>query len=225
MISPLDTYLGWEQPQHREGCKRPAWDVAVRREERAYRRHYNGESPLAHGCGQEDCGHGNSFTEAMVRIVCKSCGAAQLVTGEDTPETGSTHTSTRYLGYGLPPRQAAGLLLWPGQPWLALGRAVAEEPHDFVVTRQKVKQVTADVVVGQITQSRGERGGVVWTALAVADPEGQFGYGQHLRWAHANDGRGRGGSPLRSVAAAARWIGARLAEEKPAAELAAGGAR
>jgi hypothetical protein len=214
VISALDTYLGWEQPQHHEGCKRPAWDVAVRREDRVSRYHWRGEPPLKHTCPEEDCGHGNTFGQTMVRIVCRSCGAARVVTGEDTPDTGTTTTSTQVLGYGLAPRQAAGLLLWPGQPWLNLGRALDDERHDFVVTRTGVRQVTADAVVGQISQGRGGRGGVVWTALAVPDPEGQFGYGQHVRWAHANDGRGRGGSALRTVAAAARWIGARLTEEK-----------
>jgi hypothetical protein len=215
VISPLDTYLGWDQPQHHTGCKRPQWDVGVRRDERAYRHHYNGEPPLKHNCPEEECRHGNSFTEVMVRIVCTSCGAAQVVTGEDTPDTGMTTTSTKTLGYGLAPRQAAGLLLWPGQPWLDFGRALDDEPHDFVVTRTRVKQVTKDTVVGQLTQSRGGRGGVVWTALAVPDPQGQFGYGQRIRFVHANDGRGRGGSALRTVAAAAKWIGARLAEKQP----------
>ncbi|WP_405930353.1 hypothetical protein [Streptomyces sp. NBC_00827] len=212
MISPLDTYLGWEQPQHHTGCKRPQWDVAVRREERAHRFHYNGEPPLKHDCPEEDCRHGNSYDQTVVRLVCMSCGAAQVITGEDTPATGVSTTSTKTLGYGMAPRQAAGLLLWPGQPWLDFGRLSSDEPHDFVVTRAKAKKVTKDAVVGQLTQSRGKLGGVVWTALAVPDPEGQFGFGQHIRWAHANDGRGRGGSPLRSVTAAARWVGARLAE-------------
>jgi hypothetical protein len=212
VISALDTYLGWDQLQHRDGCKQPRWDVAVRRDDRESRYHYNGEPPLTHSCPEEDCGHGNTFAQLMVRIVCKSCGAAQVITGEDTPDTGMTVTSTKALGYGLAPRQAAGLLLWPGQPWLDLGRAVSDEPHDFVVTRARAKAVTKDTAVGQITQSRGKLGGVVWTALAVPSPQGQFGYGQHLRWVHANDGRGRGGRPLRTPVAAARWIGDRLAE-------------
>ncbi|MDQ0829505.1 ferredoxin-like protein FixX [Streptomyces achromogenes] len=225
MISTLDTYLGWEKPQHHAGCKRPAWDVGIRTEERAARYVGRGDSACRHSCPDECCSHGNAYDQVVVRIVCTSCGAARVVTGEHTEDTGTSTTSTKVLGYGLPPRQVAELLLWPGQPWLPYGRALAEEPHDFVLTRTGVKQVTEDAVVGQITQSRGGRGGVVWTALAVPDPQGQFGYGQRLRWAHANDGRGRGGSILRTVPAAARWIGARLAEQKPAAELAAGGAR
>lgn len=229
MISPLDTYLGWEQPEHFTGCRRPAWDVGMRTEREEFRRG-GGNPERRHSCPDENCGHGPRYDKVVVRLVCHSCGSAHVISGEQTGiDTRTAATSTNAIGYGLPPRQAAGLLLWAGHPWLG-GDGWGDElrggePHDFVVTRPKVKQVTADVVVGQITQSRGGRGGVVWTALAVPDPQGQFGFGQHLRWAHANDGRGRGGSPLRSVAAAARWIGARLAEQKPAAELAAGGVR
>jgi hypothetical protein len=214
VISALDTYLGWDRPQHFKGCKRPQWDVAVRRDEHTARHHGYGDEPLKHSCPDGYCAHGNSFTKLTVRIVCTSCGTAQLVTGEDTSDTGDSSTSSKHLGYGLPPRQAAGLLLWPGQAWLDFGRAASDEPHDFVVTRTKVKQVTADVVVGQISQGRGRQGGVIWSTVAVPDPKGQFGYGQQLRWAHANDGRGGGGSPLRTVTAAARWIGARLSEQE-----------
>ncbi|MGV9427102.1 hypothetical protein ACWDO7_22800 [Streptomyces sp. NPDC003656] len=212
MISALDTYLGWDQPQHLPGCKRPAWDVGIRTEERELRSRSYNEPPLKHSCPEEFCEHGNTFDRTVVRIVCTSCGMAQVITGEATPETGVSTTCTRILGYGLPPRTAAGLLLWPGQPWLPSGLREASERHDFVVTRPKAKHVAEDVIVGQITQGRGERGGVVWTALAVPDPNGSYGYGQRIHWRYANDGRGRGGSPLRSVPAAARWIGERLAE-------------
>ncbi|MGW4733857.1 hypothetical protein ACWEQC_32625 [Streptomyces shenzhenensis] len=215
MTTPLDTYLGWEQPEHLTGCKRPAWDVTFRREESAYRSSWHGAPAPKHACPEpeEDCGHGNFFTKLVVRIVCASCGAAQVITGEDTPDTGVSTTSTRWLGYGLPPRRAAGLLLWPAHPWLDVGRAVSAEPHDFVVTGPKARQVTDDTVVGQIAQNRGKLGGLVWSALAVPDPKGQFGFGPRIRFAHAHDGRGRGGTPLRTVNAAARWIGARLAEQ------------
>lgn len=216
MVSPLDSYLGWEQPQHFVGCKRPVWDIGIRTEEREYRYHGHGEPPLKHSCPDEYCGHGNVFDATVVRVVCTSCGAARVITGEQTSDTGSTTTSTKALGYGLPPRRLAGLLLWPGQPWLNLGRALDEEPHDFVVTRAGVRQVTQDTVVGQLTQGRGKRGGLVWAALAVPDPNGQYGLAQPVRFAHANDGRDRGGSVLRTVPAAARWVAARLAEQQSA---------
>ncbi|MFJ9895276.1 hypothetical protein ACIQPR_18365 [Streptomyces sp. NPDC091280] len=214
MTSALDSYLGWEKPEHLRDCKRPAWDVSFRTEEKAYRHVGYGEERPKHECADKEyCGHGNSFDKSVVRIVCRSCGVARVITGEQTEDTGESVTSTKWLGYGLAPRQAAGLLLWPGTPWLDLGRFREAEPHDFVVTRLKVKEITEATVVGQISQSRGDRGGVVWTALAVPGPDGQFGYVQRIRFEHANDGRGRGGRPLRTVNAAARWIGERLAEQ------------
>ncbi|MFI8531095.1 hypothetical protein ACIGMX_12680 [Streptomyces aquilus] len=214
MRSTLDTYLGWSELQHAEGCKRPLVKTAWRRDEKQWRRSPGfGEPPVKHSCtGGEYCAHGDCFTQLTVRIVCVTCGAAQLITGEDTEATGISTTSTKHLGYGLVPRQAAGLLLWPGTPWLDYGRAGSEEPHDFVVTRTGVRKVTQDVVVGQITQGRGKLNGLIWSTLAVADPEGRYGFGQPVRYVHCNDGQGQGGSPLRTVKAAARWVAARLAE-------------
>ncbi|MFI5880856.1 hypothetical protein [Streptomyces sp. NPDC051554] len=212
MKSALDTYLGWEQPKHHRDCTRPAWDISIRTDDDVARSGGHMGAVVKHGCSDEFCSHSSSFAQTVVRIVCHSCGAAQVVYGEKTDDTGTTLTDTRWVAYGLPPRQAVGLLLWPAQPWLNTGRAHDPEPHDFVVTVLKVKKVTADVVVGQITQSRGAQGGVVWTALAVPHPDGQYGAGQSLQWLHANDGRGRGGNPLRTVTAAARWISARLSE-------------
>lgn len=214
MKSALDTYLGWEQPTHRKGCTRPVWDIGIRTEEDVVRPGSHMGAVAKHDCSDEFCSHRSTFTQTVVRLVCKSCGAAQEITGEKTEDTGISWTSTSMLGYGLKPRQAAGLLLWPAQPWLDLGRANSPEPHDFVVTRLKVKTVTEDTVVGQITQGAGRQGGLLWTALAIPHPDGQYGFGQRLRFIHANDGRGRGGSPLRTIPAAARWIGAHLAEHE-----------
>jgi hypothetical protein len=216
VTSALDTYLGWEKPQHRRDCKKSAWDVSVRVLEREYRRGhgFHGEPVVTHACADKEyCEHGATYDATVVRIVCVSCGVAQVISGEKTVDTGETLTSTKWLGYGLPPRRASGLLLWPGTPWLTPGRAESAEPHDFVVTRLRVTEVTEATVVGQISQSRGDRGGVVWTALAVPSDTGQFGYVQRLRFEHANDSRGRGGRPLRTVNAAARWIGEHLAEQ------------
>ncbi|NUP19846.1 MAG: hypothetical protein HOZ81_27960 [Streptomyces sp.] len=214
MKSALDSYVGWETLQHREGCNRPQVRTEWRRDEHEYRRGRGfGEPPLNHKCADHEyCEHGNDFAKITVRILCVTCTAAQLITGEETEATRISPTSTTVLGYGLPPRQAAGLLLWPGQPWLDIGSYRGDEPHDFVVTRTGVRQVTTETVVGQITQGRGKLNGLIWATLAVADPEGQYGFGQPVRYAHRNDGRGQGGSPLRTVKAAARWVAARLAE-------------
>ncbi|MEU9972315.1 hypothetical protein [Streptomyces sp. NPDC051014] len=213
MISALDTYLGWETPRHFKGCKRPVWDVTLRTDENEYRPHQLGEPAPKHSCAEEFCSHSNKYDRLTVRILCRSCGAAIVVRSEESKETGRTETSTKWTAYGLPPRQMAGLLLWPAVPWLDFGRASSDEPHDFVITRTGVKEVTKDTVVGQLAQDRGRRGGLLWTATAVPDPDGEFGWGTPIRWAHRNDGRGQGGSPLRTLRGAARWVGARLAEQ------------
>lgn len=212
MKSPLDTYLGWEQPKHHRDCTRPAWDIGIRTDDNVPRSGGSMGEVVKHACTDEFCSHRSSFSQTVVRIVCHSCGAAHEISGEKTDDTGISYTSTKWTAYGLPPRKAGGLLLWPAQPQYNLGRAHDPEPNDFVVTRHKVKTVTADTVVGQITQSRGAQGGVVWSALAAPHPDGQYGFGQRLQWLHANDGRGRGGTPLRTVTAAARWISARVTE-------------
>ncbi|GGN47237.1 hypothetical protein [Streptomyces fuscichromogenes] len=213
MITGLSSYLGWEEPQHKKGCKRSGWDVHYRTEDHQYRSTGYGEEQPQHKCADEDCDHGTGFSRLIVRHVCKGCGAALVISAEKTPETRVEETSTRVLGYGLPPRQVAGLLLWPAHPWLRIGMLDAEEPHDFVVTRLKVREVTPETVVGQLTLGRGKLNGLVWTALAVPSADGgRYGLGQ-VRFVHANDGRGGGGKPLRTVNAAARWIAARLAEQ------------
>ncbi|MFF0138026.1 hypothetical protein ACFYRN_16515 [Streptomyces sp. NPDC005227] len=212
MISPLDTYLGWDELEHFAGCKRPEWKIGTRTEEdfRHVPYGFRDETlPAKHACPNEECDHSSKFEKTTTRIVCFSCGVVHLISGEDTR---TRMTNTRDIGYGLTPRTVAGLLLWPGQPWLDFGRLSSDEPHDFVVTRAKVKEVTAEDVIGQVVLGTGARRGFVWTALATADPKGQYGYGGPVRFLHANDGRGRGGKPLRTVTAAARWVGARLAE-------------
>ncbi|MER7874862.1 hypothetical protein ABTY63_15065 [Streptomyces solisilvae] len=196
------TYLGWEALAHRPDCRRPAWEVDVRTE-RGGRdlRSYSDDERRKHSCPDEDCTHGNTFDRITVRIVCRSCGLAHLISGE---ETGRTSAEVKHLGYGMEPRRAAGLYLWPGEPWLAYGRAVSDEPHDFLVTRERVERVTAADVVGEIGQGRGKRGGVVWSAVAVPTPEGQYGVGP-VRWSQAIE-------DLRSVAAAAKWIAAQVGD-------------
>ncbi|MFM9563284.1 MULTISPECIES: hypothetical protein [Streptomyces] len=201
MKSVQDTYLGWEELTHRKGCAKSGFEVSVRRNDDA-RRYHSGlahEDRVEHGCKDGYCGHRNTFSEMVVRIVCRSCGAAEVITGEQTDDTGRTTTSTRQLGYGLPPRRLAGLLLWPGDPWLSVGRAVSSDPFDFLVTRTGVKHITEPDVVGQITQGRGKLGGVMWTACAVPNQDGPYGTFDRIRWAQVRDG-------FKTPAAAAKWI-------------------
>lgn len=209
MRSVQETYLGWEELTHRKGCARTGFEVSVRRNDDALRYHSGlaHEERVEHRCKDGYCGHRTKFSETVVRIVCRSCGVAEVITGEDTEDTGRTTTSTKALGYGLPPRRLAGLLLWPGDPWLSIGRANAAEPHDFLVTRPGITRVTKEDVAGQITQGRGKRGAVTWTAAAIPREEGPYGMFDRIRWAQVQDG-------LKTLAAAAKWTAAELAAER-----------
>ncbi|MCW5252244.1 hypothetical protein [Streptomyces sp. SHP 1-2] len=206
MTTVVETYLGWQEPQHLAGCKRPSWAVDLRTDHDEYRR---GSS--AHDCSAEDCDHGARYARTTVRIVCRSCSAAVVVRGEDA---GISEGAGVTRGYGLPPRAVAGLLLWPGEPWLNVGRLSSDEPYDFVVTRTGVTRVTETDVVGVITQHRGKRGAVVWEAAALPTP-GRY---RRFDWTHQSDG-----APLRTVAAAAKWVAARVTARAAGPET--GGAR
>ncbi|MGW6309172.1 hypothetical protein ACWFRQ_17835 [Streptomyces niveus] len=205
MTTALDTYLGWDLLQHADGCKRPSWVVDIKKTDDRALRPYDRDDKT-HSCANEWCDHHSSFEETTVRIVCASCSMAHVIRGEDV-----RHSSEplRHLRYGLPPRRVAGLFLYPAEPWLDFGRLSSEEPHDFVVTGARVDRVTAADVVGVIRQGRGKRGGILWAAVAVQDPTGQYSglsYGTGLKFAVATD------AP-RTVAAAAKWVAARLAEK------------
>ncbi|MFI7137227.1 hypothetical protein ACIBQ5_05490 [Streptomyces massasporeus] len=200
MTSVLETYLGWEEPQHYASCKRPSWSVDIRTDHGEFRGRHDGE---AHACRNEDCAHGDRYDRTTVRIVCRSCQAALVVHGEDASTSQGAHAAH---GYGQPPRTMAGLLLWPGEPWLDFGRLNSDEPYDFVVTRKGVTRPAETDVVGVITQGRGKRRGTIWRAGALPTPAK---YGR-FNWGVTNEE-----TPARTVAAAAKWIAARLAEQQP----------
>lgn len=200
MTSVLETYLGWEEPRHLAGCERPAWSVDVRTDPLELRDRLGGE---AHACRNDQCQHGDRYDRTTVRIVCRSCQAALVVRGEDAHASeGMTATVTH--GYGQRPRTMAGLLLWPGEPWLYFGRQSSDEPYDYVVTRKGVTRPADDTIVGVITQNRGKRSAVVWNAAALPTP------GQYVRF---NWGATNADKPARTVAAAAKWIAAQLEQQ------------
>jgi len=196
--SVLETYLGWDEPQHLAGCKRPAWSVDVRTDHDELRDRFGGE---AHACRNDECQHGDRYPRTTVRIVCPSCQAALVVHGEDASTSQGVHATH---GYGRPPRTVAGLLLWPGEPWLYFGRLSTDEPYDFVVTRKGVTRVTEADVVGVITQGRTKRHAVIWNAGALPTP-GKYG---RFNWGASNEEK-----PARTVAAAAKWIAAQLEQQ------------
>ncbi|WNI16646.1 hypothetical protein [Actinacidiphila sp. ITFR-21] len=198
MTSAEESYLGWDELHHHTACKRPAWTVDTKTEYDVYRPR-DRESTAPHACPAEECGHGPRMERTTVRIVCRSCGCAYVITSE----TGVSTTSTRSLGYGLAPERRAGLLLWQGQPFLSFGRLSEDMPWDYIVTRPGVTRPVREDLVGEISQTRGKRGAVRYGAVAVPDPYGRYGYG--IRWAVATDG-------LATPTAAARWIAAQLAQ-------------
>ncbi|MFD6035284.1 hypothetical protein ACFWHF_12190 [Streptomyces griseoincarnatus] len=201
MTSVLETYLGWDEPRHLASCKRPAWSVDVRTDHDELRDRLGGGK---HACANDECRHGDRYPRTTVRIVCRSCQAALVVRGEDASTSQGMTASTTH-GYGQPPRTVAGLLLWPGEPWLYFGRLASDEPYDFVVTRKGVTRVTEADVVGVITQNRTKRRAVIWDAGALPTP-GKYG--------RFNFGATNEDKPARTVAAAAKWIAARLAEQQ-----------
>ncbi|GEC02989.1 hypothetical protein SSP24_06440 [Streptomyces spinoverrucosus] len=198
MTTVQDTYLGWEQPEHLPTCERAQWLVDFRTGEGEFRERFSGD---AHKCPNDVCGHGDWYERTTVRIVCPSCQVAFVFRGEGDINSGTLANTTH--GYGLPPRRVAGLLLWPGEPFLNFGRMSSDEPYDFLVTRPGVQRVTRADVVGAIMQTRGRRGGITWTA-AVEPRDSKYSPGQ-IDWA-----RDSGDTALRSVTAAAKWIGAQL---------------
>lgn len=205
MSTALGTYLGWDLLDHRPDCKRPSWVVDIKMTNEHASRSYHRDDEK-HSCPNENCGHSSSYEKTTVRIVCASCSTAYEIQGEGV---GYSSVPLRHLRYGLPPRKLAGLFLYPAEPWVDFGRLSTDEPHDYVVTATRVDRVTAADVVGVISQGTGKRGGILWAANAVQDPNGQYSglsYRSGVKFAHATD------AP-RTVAAAAKWIAARLAEK------------
>lgn len=199
MSDAQTTYLGWEHFSHHDGCAKPTWDVAIRTED-GYRRG-PGAGLAEHSCPNEDCGHNGKVERFTVRIVCRSCGAAHLVDGE---EPARAWRSTRSIGYGQPPVKRAGLLLWPDAPLDDWGRD--PQPWEYLVTRPGVTRVTEDDVVGILGQGSGPRGALRWWAGAVPTSKGPYGNLARLRWAHSSRDH-------KTTAAAAKWIAAQLAAE------------
>jgi hypothetical protein len=199
-----DTYLGWEQLEHLAGCKRPSWAVDFHTDPEEFRARYGGD---AHACANDECQHGDRYPRTTVRIVCPSCQAAFVIRGEECHISQGMTANTTW-GFGLQPRKVAGLLLWPGEPFLNFGRLRADEPYDFLVTRPGVQRVTKADVVGVIMQTRGKLGGTTWSA-AVGPRDSKYGR-DRINWSrHSTDDK-----PLRTVTAAAKWIAAHA--ENPA---------
>lgn len=200
MSQVRDTYFGWAQLAHADTCRRPGWDIDTKTEYDVPRPR-DRYSTAPHACPDEECGHGARYDRTTVRIVCRSCGHAYLVRGEEH----LTRTDTTFLGYGQQPRKVGGLLLWPGEPLTTFGMSVRDGqhvPYQLLVTRLGVTRPVRTDLVGEIAQTYSPRGAVRYGAVAGLDPDGPFGYGD-FRWAAAAEA-------LKTIPAAAKWIAERV---------------
>lgn len=141
---------------------------------------YIGWTPLPHdpGCGQAEWlvhERGRDVLDGSrldLRFVCPSCGAAHLlrVDTDTRPDTRwglqvREATTTRRIGYGCPPRRAAGLWLWP-----APAPDGSDDPANYVVTTVKARPQRREDVVGAAARYRTARGAHRWLAAVGYDP-------------------------------------------------------
>jgi hypothetical protein len=193
-----DLYLKWQPLSHTVDCPRPIWDVVELRQDEGVRIVQTGAE--RHNCDNDDCSHGDSFGRVQLRLLCRDCGTVQTVIGEGLTQVCSHVSRT---GWGQAPRQVAGVWLWPGQP-----AAPGGEPHDYLVTRERVEAVTTESLYGIITRYRDAEGSPRWIAGALQEADGEH-YVHSLRWRHRSTG-------LVDLDAAATWIaGAEHRAQRP----------
>lgn len=159
-------YFGWWSVDHAPGCRQPVWEVAVHTDPRS--------------------------GEHTVRVLCRSCTRVELYSGV----TGRESTSTRVTGYGQPPKQVAGVWLYPGPKSTG-----DEEPYEWLVTRVRkpVEQLKPGDVIGWIGRRSGPRGGRSWSAWSGIGEIGDVGF----RIVPTVDGCPK---TFKILQAAARWI-------------------
>lgn len=146
------TYFGWTQLSHTESCATPTWDIDVRHDT-GIRPH--ADRAVTHGCPDQHCTHDSDFGRVTVRVICRGCDTAHVITGESLART---VTTTDALGYGQAPRQIAGLYLWPGRPvlhgWGPGASGLDDQPHEYLVTTALVDRLTPGDCVGAIGRHR-----------------------------------------------------------------------
>lgn len=193
-----DLYLGWQPLTHTLDCPTPAWDVAELRFDDGIRR--VGAHVEPHACATEGCSHADGFPRVQLRLLCRNCQTVYTVSGE---ALSTLCTTTSLTGWGQPPRQVAGVWLWPGQP------ADAEhQPHDYLVTRDRVTQVTPANLAGIITKYWDSEGRPRWIAGADLNPDGAHQI-HSLRWTHRSAG-------LETLDEAVRWVATDRQQLQPA---------
>lgn len=210
------TYFGWAQPTHAQGCTDPndsGWNVTERYDTGAHPPTHSTTATHACTLGPEHCSHNGEFPRLTLRLVCRAgCGAAHIFTGQYP-----THepTATGALGYGQPPRQVAGLYLWPGAiPLYNEPTATDPQPTTYLVTRDLVPQLTPAACIGRIGRYFDSVGTYWWRAdvgqvplpgrLTAAE------VGHSLSFARRE-------TDLPSVEAAAAWIATAIdpAQQRP----------
>ncbi|MGA5598999.1 hypothetical protein ACPCSE_32685 [Streptomyces cellulosae] len=194
----IAAHLEWQPLAHRPDCAKPVWEVDQQTVASKLRPRREGPE---HSCPNEECGHRDHYDRITLRVLCRSCGTAHLISGEEY--TTRTTTTVR-TGYGQPPKRVAGLWLYPGPPLLDLRGY--DSPGAYLCSRNKVDRLSEDDIVGTVTEGRGKRGGTVWHAAVGPDfrpPAG--GLSGYALWAKTS-----GEKPFTSVTAAAKWVAAEL---------------
>jgi hypothetical protein len=205
-------YFGWSQLTHTDPCPAPSWDIDVRHDA-GIRPH--ADRAVTHGCPDQHCTHDSDFGRVTVRVICRGCDTAHVITGESLTRT---TTVTAALGYGQAPRQIAGLYLWPGRPvlhgWGPGPSGLDDQPHEYLVTTALTDRLTPGDCVGAIGRHRTAGGHPRWWAgavqvpppLRVVPPDGEY----RLTWSHRT-------SDHTSPETAAAWIAAAIdpAQQKP----------
>lgn len=200
-----ETYFGWTQFAHADGCTNPAWEPAVRREQGA---HPLPDLPeLRHECPNPHCDHTTLFTRITIRLICHGCGVVHLTSGEDAAQQ---QTTTAAYGYGQPPRELAGLYLHPGRAFHygeGPGRTGwDDQPTEWLATTTPITgQLRREDCVGRISRWTNAARKTRWRADAVQAPlPGRLTADEHgMNFA-------RRASDLTSIDEAATWIAAAL---------------
>lgn len=200
----LSAHLDWRPFAHRRDCAKPVWEVDQQTVFEEWRPRRGGPE---HACSNGECGHRDHYDRITVRVLCRSCGAVHLISGEEyTTQT----TTTARTGYGQQPKRVAGLWLYPGPPLLELRDYTS--PGAYLCSREKADRLTEEDIVGVVTEARGKRGATVWHAAIGPDfhppARGLSGY---ATWA-----KNSGEKPFTSVTAAAKWVAAELGADAAA---------
>lgn len=111
-------------------------------------------------------------TRLELRFVCSSCGAVHLLRVDTDARPDARWgvrfrkaTSTRRIGYGCPPRRAAGLGLWP-----VPASDGSDDPTSDVVTTVKSRPERREEIAGAVARYRTVRGAHRWLAAVSYDP-------------------------------------------------------